>query len=1035
MTRRWLLFLFAPTLIALAYWGASAIGPATRSGMAAPATEPIVDPIEDKASFRILFGLTDKQSTEWDGSVSIASGPPGRVAGVEPWRFEGEDRIEGESWKLSTHLGWLVWGTKPGSRGEMRQSFFDRPGMKIVANGVVVALHDLVAESAVQVRTKQGDFEFRSRDVPYGSARKFLDGRVMVDRVPISQVLAKSSDDQDYPASVVDQDGTLWVAFLQFTPNPKSTQIRMFLAEPIEDMNELAEPAVGDKIILMCHDKGSWSDPVEVTAEFGDRYRPALAVDESGRVWVFWSENAGGNFDLYARSYQNGTLGEVVRITRDPGSDVFAVAATDSSGRVWVAWQAFRNGRAEIHASHLTGSRFSGPVIVAASAANEWNPAIAASPGGDVTVAWDSYRSGDYDVFVRTFDKHARLGNERAVAESERYEAHPSLAYDPQSRMWIAWEESDKGWGKDFGAYETSGIGLYQGRWIELRVLEGNRLFTAGDLGSVLPGPPSSREDSTARQGDAWEGTQPDPTLVEKRAPHRYPVNPPRPLNSYPRLLADPGGRVWLAYRTAHPLWRTSLGKVWFENVVSYDGQRWSSPIFVPHSDNLLDNRPALTSDASGGLWIVGSSDGRQMFDPRMEILNTLRLPRGKISSNIFYDDSYNNDVYVARIQLPAAANGPELDAVAAVAESKSNVTEDPHARRVRDYRAEIGDVSYQILRGEFHRHTEISMDGDRDGSLLDAWRYFLDAAALDWVGCCDHDNGWLREYPWWITQKLTDIFHHQGTFVPMFHYERSMDYPEGHRNVIFAQRGIRPLPRLAEVELESTGSAPDTRMLYRYLRHFNGIAASHTSGTDMGTDWRDNDPLVEPIVEIYQGDRQNYERPDAPRANSAEDSIGGWRPKGFISLALERGYRLGFQASSDHISTHMSYCNLYTTGSTREAVLEAFQKRHVYGATDDILADVRSGSFMMGDEFETREQPSIWVKLVGTAPFSKVHIVKDNQYVFTTGPNAASVEFTWRDTAAQVGKTSFYYVRGEQADGEIVWASPMWITYKNKEQ
>ena len=245
---------------------------------------------------------------------------------------------------------------------------------------------------------------------------------------------------------------------------------------------------MGDKIILMRHDKGSWSDPVEVTAEFGDRYRPALAVDESGRVWVFWSENAGGNFDLYARSYQNGTLGEVVRITRDPGSDVFAVAATDSSGRVWVAWQAFRNGRAEIHASHLTGSRFSGPVIVAASAANEWNPAIAASPGGDVTVAWDSYRSGDYDVFVRTFDKHARLGNERAVAESERYEAHPSLAYDPQGRMWIAWEESDKGWGKDFGAYETSGIGLYQGRWIELRVLEGNRLFTAGDLGSVLPG-------------------------------------------------------------------------------------------------------------------------------------------------------------------------------------------------------------------------------------------------------------------------------------------------------------------------------------------------------------------------------------------------------------------------------------------------------------------------------------------------------------------------------------------------------------------
>ena len=79
-----------------------------------------------------------------------------------------------------------------------------------------------------------------------------------------------------------------------------------------------------------------------------------------------------------------------------------------------------------------------------------------------------------------------------------------------------------------------------------------------------------------------------------------------------------------------------------------------------------------------------------------------------------------------------------------------------------------------------------------------------------------------------------------------------------------------------------------------------------------MGTDWRDNDPNVEPVVEIYQGLRQNYEIPDGPRANSEKDSIGGWRPKGFISLALDKGYRLGFESSSDHVSTHISYANFW---------------------------------------------------------------------------------------------------------------------------
>ena len=142
--------------------------------------------------------------------------------------------------------------------------------------------------------------------------------------------------------------------------------------------------------------------------------------------------------------------------------------------------------------------------------------------------------------------------------------------------------------------------------------------------------------------------------------------------------------------------------------------------------------------------------------------------------------------------------------------------------------------------------------------------------------------------------------------------------------------------------------------MLYEYLRYYDGIAASHTSGTRMGTDWRDNDPEVEPIVEIYQGDRQNYEMPGAPRSNSGRDSI---------------------------------------------------------------LADVRCAGHFMGEEFT-----------LDTAPFARVHIIKDGSYVYTTRPGTAEVTFSWQDTEAEEGKTSYYYVRGEQSDGEIVWVSPMWI-------
>jgi hypothetical protein len=170
---------------------------------------------------------------------------------------------------------------------------------------------------------------------------------------------------------------------------------------------------------------------------------------------------------------------------------------------------------------------------------------------------------------------------------------------------------------------------------------------------------------------------------------------------------------------------------------------------------------------------------------------------------------------------------------------------------------------------------------------------------------------------------------------------------------------------------------------------------------------------------------------PGAPRANTEDYSIGGWRPLGFISLALKKGYRLAFQASSDHSSTHISYCNLWVKDRTREGIMEAFHKRRVYGATDNILAEVRCGSHFMGEEFKVSEPPSIAVKLTGTADFAKVHIVRDGEYVYSIEPHKRQVDFTWKDSAAQRGKTSYYYVRGEQSDGELVWASPMWITYQ----
>jgi hypothetical protein len=81
-----------------------------------------------------------------------------------------------------------------------------------------------------------------------------------------------------------------------------------------------------------------------------------------------------------------------------------------------------------------------------------------------------------------------------------------------------------------------------------------------------------------------------------------------------------------------------------------------------------------------------------------------------------------------------------------------------------------------------------------------------------------------------------------------------------------------------------------------------------------------------------------------------------------------------------------------------------------------------------MGEAFTTSNPPVFTVRLWGTAPFQSVVIVKDDTIVYSTSGNRV-MAFSWRDNTAQKGKTSYYYVRGVQNDGQIVWVSPMWVT------
>ncbi|EDY17229.1 hypothetical protein CfE428DRAFT_5247 [Chthoniobacter flavus Ellin428] len=1005
-----------------------------------PSLLPLVLALSTTAAFaddigvKVRLGLEDKEATDWSGTVSVT---PGSVSLIGGWRFAQQDKVDGTS-------GWAC-RTRPNTVANRRRS--NNPGKEATRpanavtslplgdNGVLITFTGVTEDSHVTIKTKQGEFTFAFSEITPGKIVPELNGAVEVERTAAAQTFTTDAKtDEDYPSGAVAADGTVWTAWQSFTPGlDRAERARSYDKEPA-DLKFLATPPGGDQLWL----RPLNGEAIAITQTGRDIYKSAVAVDGRGLVWVIWAENAGykpfpdnprSNFDIFARSYDPKTkkLSEPAQLSDSPENDVWPVAATDSDGHVWVAWQGARENVFHIFQRHQTKDGWSPAEPVSTQKRNCWAPAIATT-AGKVAIAWDTYEKGDYDVWMREFAA-GKASDARPVADTPDYEARPAMTYDKTGALWIAWEKSGPTWGKDWGALvKDKGIPLYRDRQIGLAVLkDGQWMEPEGSFKPVLPGAGGPRKRQRNARVPALE-----PGAESRKAGQEAEATKNFPHNNLARIVCDKGGRIWLFCRSRQNDFRTPLGSLWFDWACYTDGDHWTGPLLMPHSDNLMYNVPVVLPTGEG-LTMVHSSDHRQ----DRHIVKRGNGPGGNLSLEA-ENDPYDNDLYVSHLQATGPAQAAKLIAAKVQPDpqagpSPATVKEREDIANVHAYRTEFDGKKLQIERGEFHRHTEISGDGGNDGPLEDMWRYAIDVAGMDWLGCGDHDNGAGREYPWWLTQKTTDAFYLPGAFNALYTYERSVRYPEGHRNVIFTRRGIRTLPRLPISLRDNPAPAPDTLMLYKYLHFFHGICASHTSATDMGTDWRNNDPQVEPFVEIYQGARQNYERPGAPRSPTADDAIGGWEPLGFVNLALKKGYRLSFESSSDHGSTHISYALAYAENSSREAIFNAMQARHVYASTTNIVADFRCGPHMMGDEFTTSEAPKFKIHLEGTGAFSKVVFVKDDEEIFTATPNSQKCDVEWTDPKPAAGQTSYYYVRGEQANGELVWASPMWIKFEPK--
>lgn len=777
---------------------------------------------------------------------------------------------------------------------------------------------------------------------------------------------------------------------------------------------QAAKPKAPDKYFI-------YDTPDEaVTAKMLDGpefYDPHVVSADDG-LWVAWLKFISGKGDeihVGLRGDDGWTLHKTV--TTKPGRFAKPTLTLDATGVIWLTYEAFDADAKQwdiLLRRHLGSGKFAQPQRISPGQGNDINHRVSPDPAGGLWVVWQGDREGQFDILARRLDATQKLQAVEDVATTPWSEWHASVAGGGGATV-VAWDAYD---GKSYNVLARRRIG---GKWAPATTVASGPAFQgrpqvaagakgqtwilwergADNWGKAHRGMPHRNLKLSDSYGPLHRFRELHVGVIDaKGAVHRLADALPMPSfavaakreNSrkdsarigvfYERgeLTVDSAGRPWVVYRhyytpqaSAARNMRSHVEKGWRLFARCFEGGRWSKSYAFDILQRDGMQRLAVTPTRTGlaAVWATGRTDRRKDPKSRGVALGVLSHPKG-----------------------PGAA--PKLKPAATPTIAPTDRSRPPRP-------ATVGGKTYRLFYGDLHRHTDLSLCFPFfDGSVDDAYRYAADVAGLNFLGITDHtrdiNNGNVLSQLWWRCTKQATRHRLGNRFFPMFTYERSMG--ETDHNVITLRDDVLRKHTYPLVDF------------WKELDH-DSFTVPHAPVSAKTWAHRQDDAL-RPLLEIYQGCRDYNSRKQA-------------------HVGLDKGYHLGFIASSDHVSTSASYACVWAPEADLVSIFRSMQARRTFGATDKVRLVFRSGDAWMGEKFTADAVPTFQIEIDGTAPLKEL-TVYDNGLPVAQLPldeGKSAVNTTYRPDKYFTGR-HYVYIHLVQADGNQAWSSPIWVTYDN---
>jgi len=744
----------------------------------------------------------------------------------------------------------------------------------------------------------------------------------------------------------------------------------------------------GDDVYLKRLENGQWAEEIKVSSKPEMIYRPCMAAHPEDGVWVFWAENASGSWKICGRHYDTGGNLRNKWNHAEEGRPCNLACHLDCNNNIHLAWESHFPGRTVIKIAELANGKLSVPRTLSDPGFNSYDPSMASDSKGLLWVAYTSFQRGNYDIFCRSFDYEDNFtGKEIKVSWLNGYNYYPAVTVDSQDRAWFS-----------FVSYRGE-------HW----------------LGEQ---PPLVKTELRKRQHSFWlnkryihcacldRGKWFIPVKYDAAQPFRCTGIVPAPENAgYPRIAFDTEGKLWLFYR----YFDTKINYRSQISAVYHKGDSWSSPLIDEGGKDSLGDAESisLTRDNAGKFWYVRQADYRTNWE--------------------YFDKETGEGILLDSLN-PVKAEGipPQLyPLIRNYTPDSSSSNPDVNILTARR------EKTYRLVFGNIHRHSEISgCYRDYNGSLDLHYRQARDVMGEDFSAITDHgSNG--DDLNWHKNLKALAVYYYPGSFVVIPSVEwtasgKSHTKSLGHYNVHYFGEDREAVPYTAK----HSGYSDTPDKLWRLLGNKNVLTVVHHSADwDHYHQWDYCHPRFEPLVEIFQDLRGSAEYRSCPGTIGFRQTPGNGC---FVQDALKRGYKLGFIGGGDHFG--LALAGVYVESLSREGLFEALRKRRCFASTGIKLhMDFRLNGAFMGEilKLSKGEKRTLYIRITAPEIVRSVTIVRNNEDIYTHRGESGEEKFEYHDTEPlerllqprEEGEPSiYYYLRVILRNGEMAWASPIWI-------